>query len=243
VRAGGFTLIELLVVIAIISVLAALLLPALEGALRVAQATECMGRFRQIGVAMQLYSDESDAFVPVGHGGWRRRLFPYVEKNIDVFNCTADLNERHLLETESEVGEQHEGSMGVLYQSAVAYEEYLYISWKGTWEWMAGNNYVQQFPLAPGRGWTHPENSIYVADAYCGAPPPVYPSVPILNNGASAIQTPSTGTYFTNAAKRFADRHNGTNALFLDGRVVRYPTRELDAMTTVGADDNIWDVY
>jgi prepilin-type N-terminal cleavage/methylation domain-containing protein/prepilin-type processing-associated H-X9-DG protein len=59
----GFTLIELLVVIAIISILAALLLPALAGAKQMAQRTACLSNLEQIGYAFTMnLSDNSDRF-------------------------------------------------------------------------------------------------------------------------------------------------------------------------------------
>ncbi len=54
----AFTLIELLGVIAIISLLAALLLPALKNAKETANRAGCINNLRQIWIAMNLYADD-----------------------------------------------------------------------------------------------------------------------------------------------------------------------------------------
>ena len=100
----AFTLIELLVVIAIISVLAALLLPSLQGACRRAASTVCRSNLRQIGtmaldyamyhgVLPELYNRESrDADTPA-----MDTVLNSDEGSRAVFRCPSD--DRDLFET------------------------------------------------------------------------------------------------------------------------------------------------
>ena len=71
-RAGmskGFTLVELLVVIGIISVLVAILLPALSRAREQANLVKCMSGARQVHLAVEMYCNENKDFYPFGFTG------------------------------------------------------------------------------------------------------------------------------------------------------------------------------
>ena len=83
-----FTLIELLVVIAIIAILAAMLLPSLQGARRQALLVNCSSTLRQLTLQHLMYADEYGGHLPANswtEGGanffWSRVMAPLVTGN------------------------------------------------------------------------------------------------------------------------------------------------------------------
>lgn len=62
VRLGGMTLIELIVVIAIIAVLVAIIFPAIANARQAANKVAAIGQERQLGLAAELYANDSDGY-------------------------------------------------------------------------------------------------------------------------------------------------------------------------------------
>ncbi|MCG6157246.1 DUF1559 family PulG-like putative transporter [Rubinisphaera margarita] len=63
---SGFTLVELLTTIGIVSILIALLLPAVQQARESARRTQCGSQLRQIGIALHNYHSAHNVFPPGG---------------------------------------------------------------------------------------------------------------------------------------------------------------------------------
>jgi prepilin-type N-terminal cleavage/methylation domain-containing protein/prepilin-type processing-associated H-X9-DG protein len=100
----GFTLVELLVVIAIISMLAALLLPALARAQEKTKRIRCMNNLRQLGLSSKMYADDNHGHLTAATW-WKvpdtpdsdrdsmdddmTWIYPHYIKSIETFLCPS----------------------------------------------------------------------------------------------------------------------------------------------------------
>ncbi len=78
-RNNGFTLIELLVVIAIIAILAAILFPVFAQARGKARAISCLSNVKQLGLGMQMYTQDYDEALPFDGTVYGWMILPYIQ--------------------------------------------------------------------------------------------------------------------------------------------------------------------
>ena len=124
-----FTLIELLVVISIISILAALLLPALGKARKRAKLIQCMSNLKQIGISFASYMvDYNDVFPEAAQKPTVSPSLPRIADvllscagSVNVFKCPVDIRPESDYDggSEDRIFFEAEGS------------SYEYVSWLG----------------------------------------------------------------------------------------------------------------
>lgn len=103
-RIRWFTLIELLVVIAIIGILAAMLLPALQGAKNLANRISCIGNLKQLALANTMYAGDFNEHIVhrenyvISQSGAANvksnfvpALYPYLQQTVKTFETGWNL--------------------------------------------------------------------------------------------------------------------------------------------------------
>ncbi len=245
-------------VVLIIGLLVSILLPSLLQARLLAKRVACMVNLKAVGSAASVYQVEHRGWVPVCFRNfdakypnpwkcWRVRLLAYAP-GYRAFNCPAGRDTPELgevfhseaeLRSDEREGTANAGSYGIMHQwSLPSFETENHLG-----EVMRGNPSLSNaFPTEPGVAWADPAGSVYVADSAMCKGPLEYPTKSHYGYGTSFINPPSAPGYSaTGVSRRFADRHAGTNCLFLDQSVVSYETSVLDGMEA-GEPGCVWDV-
>ena len=92
-REKGFTLVELLVVIAIISMLMAILLPAVQSAREAGRRTQCLNNIKQLQLAVINYESANQHYPPGAKRSgavWNAFIMPFIEEQAIYDALTLD---------------------------------------------------------------------------------------------------------------------------------------------------------
>ncbi len=100
----GFTLIELLVVISIISILIAILLPALAKAKDSARDIQCKSIKRQVGLLILQYTNDFESFLNTAVNTGNGKVFSYYKVNNKTLYCpNSELTYQGTIQRENSV--------------------------------------------------------------------------------------------------------------------------------------------
>ncbi|MHC4874250.1 MAG: type II secretion system protein [Planctomycetota bacterium] len=91
----GFTLVELLVVIAIISILAGMLLPALENAIESARLINCVNNLKQIYIGTYSYANDNDEYPPRYYESVSAKSWAQILMDNDYLPWTNQTNQNY----------------------------------------------------------------------------------------------------------------------------------------------------
>ena len=201
-RRNGFTLIELLVVIAIIAILAAILFPVFARAREKARQTSCLSNLKQMGVGLQMYSQDYDEQLLRYYGTdyiWFEKMMPYV-KNQQLFKCPSSASGWAVVNITGctiahapESGARARGNY-CSYGMTTIQESY------GEWDGIAGTS-----TLGYGAGWAEAQVQLPAEKiAVCESPCWRFRGLDHYN-------------YFISGNPSYALHNDGMNAVFADG--------------------------